>query len=176
VFISLAVNVLVTGRPEEDVVDWFNINSSDVTINISPIVISEAATNRDIKTYVKGRLQKSRKLSNSSIVGEVEAAIMARVNGMFLYVRLMLNELEGESTVASVRRRMGEFPGSLSTYYKGILARMSRAAESTQELARNILMWTVTAMEPRRSRRLWLPFEHKPMQKLNLRLDLTLQP
>jgi hypothetical protein len=92
VSVSTSVRVLITSRPEEDVLDWYNESSSSGALAglVSNVKFPAAATAHDIEMYINGRIKKSRKLSNASVAEEVRKTVLARSEGMFLYVRLIL--------------------------------------------------------------------------------------
>jgi ankyrin repeat protein len=147
---SNSVRILITGRPEEDVLDWYNESSlsSALAVLVSTVKFPAAATAHDIELYIDGRIKKSKKLSNPSVAEDVRKTVLARAEGMFLYVRLMLDELEAESTVSGVKRRLEQFPKSLNAYYDTVFARLGHKPDSTRMLARDVLMWITSSHEP----------------------------
>ncbi|KAL6406885.1 ankyrin repeat domain-containing protein 52 [Ilyonectria robusta] len=150
--VSLApsIRVLITGRPDEDIVAWVEKSSgiSSLSQAISEFKIPDAAAARDIETYIDSRILRSSKLRHPAVAQQIKKDVTARAEGMFLYVRLMLDELEIESSVGAVRLRLGKFPRSLNDYYETVFRRISNNTDSTRELARNLLAWVTTSHEP----------------------------
>jgi ankyrin repeat protein len=150
VLVSTSVKVLITSRPEEAFLDWYNESSSSSASAglLSMVKFPAAAAAHDIELYINGRIKKSRKLSNPSVAEDVRKTVLARAEGMFLYVRLILDELEIESTVSGVKHHLGQFPKSLNAYYDTVFARIGHNPDSTRTLARDVLIWITSCHEP----------------------------
>jgi hypothetical protein len=116
------LKILVTSRPEEDIFDRFSRYCDLNTSRVPAITVPKAVSNGDISIYVKARLKQSRKLSNAKILKELEEKLLERADGMFIYVRMMLDELETESTVAGVKQQVVKF----SKVPQRVLRRSSR--------------------------------------------------
>ncbi|KAK4214241.1 hypothetical protein QBC37DRAFT_399869 [Rhypophila decipiens] len=86
--ISLApfVRIMITSRPEEDILAWFEQSSRSDSLAkaVSQIRIAHQATIRDIKTYIQSRTQRSPKLRHPSVVEDVKSVVLNRAEGMFL--------------------------------------------------------------------------------------------
>lgn len=67
---------------------------------------------------------------------------------MFLYVRLVIDELESEVTVSAVRKRMSNLPRSLIDYYHVVIQAISESSDSRRQLARDVFLWAITAYRP----------------------------
>lgn len=148
---SDSIRVLITSRPEEDILDWYDkLSSSAASFAglVSKIIFPAEATAQDIHMYINRRVTESRKLSSTSVAQDIIRTVWTRAEGMFLYVRLMLDELEAESTVLGVRNRLQRFPASLNEYYDTVFARIGESPESTRTLARDLLVWITSSHEP----------------------------
>lgn len=148
--LSPSVRIFITGRPDEDVLAWFETSSgaSSAAKPISEIRIPYEAMTHDIEIYINSRIQRSNKLRHPSVVEDVKRVILRRAEGMFLYVRLMLDELEGETSVATMRRHLDEFPATLNGYYESTFSRIYNMPKSARELARDLLTWVANSYEP----------------------------
>jgi ankyrin repeat protein len=144
------VRIVITSRPEEDILTWFErISRSDSLAKaVSQIRIPHEATIRDIEIYIQSRVQQSAKLRHPSVMEDVKSTILNRAEGMFLYVRLMIDELETETSVGGIRRHLQEFPANLNEYYDKVFSRIESNSRSAQELARNLLAWVTTSYLP----------------------------
>lgn len=149
--VSLApsIRVLITGRPDEDIVAWVEKSSgiSSFSQAISEVKIPDAAAAQDIETYIDSRILRSSKLRHPAVAQQIKRDVIARAERMFLYVRLMLDELEIESSVGAVRLRLEKFPRSLNDY-ETVFRRISNDTDSARELAQNLLAWVTTSYEP----------------------------
>jgi hypothetical protein len=101
----------------------------------------------DIEIYINSRIQRSNKLRHPSVVEDVKRVILSRAEGRFLYVRLMLDELERETSVATLRRRLNAFPATLNEYYESTFSQIYNRPKSSRELARD-LTWVANSYEP----------------------------
>ncbi|KAF9767710.1 hypothetical protein IL306_015085 [Fusarium sp. DS 682] len=148
--LSPSVRIFITGRPDEDVLGWFEMSSgvSSAAKPISEIRISHEAMTHDIEIYINSRIQRSNKLRHPSVVEDVKCVILSRAEGMFLYVRLMLDELECETSVATLRRRLDAFPATLNEYYESTFSQIYNRPKSSRELARDLLTWVANSYEP----------------------------
>lgn len=175
VSLSPSVRILVTGRPDEDVLEWFEKSSraSNLAKIISEIRFPPTEAARDIETYIDSRIRGSSKLSHPSVAGEIKDAVLERAEGMFLYVRLMLDELGGEASVAAVRRRLGEFPKTLNGYYDSVFSRINNGADSARELARDLLAWITTSYEPMHVNTVLIALKSQAQSRMALIPSLT---
>ncbi|KAK3364001.1 ankyrin repeat-containing domain protein [Lasiosphaeria hispida] len=115
---------------------------------MSEIRVDPHHTARDIELFIDNRIQHSRKLRHSSVNVDIKRSLLHRAENMFLYVRLMLDELESEVSVAAVRHRLEQFPATLDEYYAAAFNRINNSTESAREFARDLLTWITTSHEP----------------------------
>lgn len=76
--------------------------------------------------------------------------LISRSEGNFLWVKLMLNIMEGEDLTCEeeIEEQLNQFPKGLTGAYVRTLAQLSKRPEKLQQLARRIFAVIVTAAQP----------------------------
>ena len=102
-------------------------------------------TMRDIELYI------SKRIGNLPVDGEEELAeladkIRAKCNACFLWVRLVMDELEGVYGYESITQVLEEIPEGMLSYYKRAVTEMAGKREIP--VAKAILSWTILAARP----------------------------
>lgn len=137
------VNLLVTSRPNDDVLQTFH---PDFSITIE-------AYQPDIALYVRGRLSQGRRLlrniqKDPSLENDIVSTIVAKSQDMFLLARLHMDSLSMAITPGSARRILSDLPSSYSTTYGQTMNRIAAQYPEDVRLAYGVLSWTTFSLRP----------------------------
>lgn len=103
--------------------------------------IQKHDTSADIALYLKANMDDLPSIDEETRQ-DMMAKILAKSNGCFLWVRLILQELRRVHTAAEIRKVLEDVPSNMSELYSQILESMSHAPYG-KKLAKAILTWTV---------------------------------
>ena len=107
----------------------------------------------DIKVYLDYRVATSSFLSDPRVRSRIIRILNARNKGMFLWVRLMLDELESCVTIVQVEGTLSSLPEGLPEVYQRILRRLHASLKrARREFCSRLLKWLVLAKRPLRLR------------------------
>lgn len=141
------VKVAFTSRREPEIMKALEHYS------ISGLAMGPEEVSDDIKVYVNFRVAASRILSDKRIRSRIVTRVNARSRGMFLWVRLVLDELESSVTINQVEYALSSLPEGLPEVYKRILRRLQTSLQRHQrQLCSRLLKWLVLAKRPLRTR------------------------
>lgn len=108
------------------------------------ILISD--TLEDIRSFIVARMDRLPVDDNESGANLINK-ILAKSNGSFLWVRLVIQELEYAWSEEDVEEVLNEVPADMNLLYMRTLEKMSRVSRAAK-LAKTILTWTVCAARP----------------------------
>ena len=124
--------------------------SLEASVSITCIEVSAEDSTSDIDCYIQERVKN---LANDLVGGKKDIAetLLRRSNTCFLWVRLVLDELEKVYTTESITQILQSVPEGMVPYYERTVRAM---AENTLEkhVARAVLVWVVAS-----SRNLFIP-------------------
>ena len=107
----------------------------------------------DIRVYLDYRVATSRFMSDPRVRSRIVRILNAQSKGMFLWVRLMVDELESCVTIAQVEDTLSTLPEGLPEVYQRILRRLQTSLKRAQrEFCSRLLKWLVLAKRPLRLR------------------------
>jgi len=137
---SIHVKLLITCRPESDILDEFNHLRGLVRIDSGKI-------NADLFEYIRTKVDElsTRKRYPSILKFDIQNALSEKAGGTFLWVSLVLEDISKAAVLSQVRKRLQSLPSSLSEVYSQILDKIQK---EDVENARFILQWVVTARRP----------------------------
>ncbi len=137
---SIHVKLLITCRPESDILDELNHLRELVRIDSGKI-------NADLFKYIRTKVDElsTRKSYPSILKFDIQNALSEKAEGTFLWVSLVLEDISKAAVLSQVRKRLQSLPSSLSEVYSQILDKIQK---ENVENARFILQWVVTARRP----------------------------
>ncbi|KAI1496314.1 hypothetical protein F5X99DRAFT_75957 [Biscogniauxia marginata] len=109
---------------------------------------------QNIEGFVRSRLteMKQEKLAlqtTEGIVDNIVHTVVAKANGMFLWVKLVLDSLDDADSMADLHDAITTMPSELSKLYRRIIERMyERKGQKATEKVLRILAWLVFAKRP----------------------------
>ena len=146
--LSFPLRIFITSRkiPELQRIH----RSLEASVLVSCIEVSAEDSTSDIDCYIQERVKN---LADDLVGGKNEIAdtLLRRSNTCFLWVRLVLDELEKVYTTESITRILQSIPEGMVPYYERTIKTM---AENTLEkhVAKALLVWVVAS-----SRKLFIP-------------------
>lgn len=133
-----SIKVFMTSRPVPRIEKLLKDQS------VLQIILAEYIVNNDITVYVKHRLTESG--LPFSVCKNIEQALMSKCQGVFLYTKLMMNDLLGSKEVnftqkSSLEDALSRLPDGLAELYTRMLHDHSLRSGVPQKLQLTILQW-----------------------------------
>ncbi|MCJ1332360.1 hypothetical protein MMC10_009052 [Thelotrema lepadinum] len=139
---SVHIRLFVTSRNHPE--------SFRLSLQARSMVISEGIqdsdTKNDIRLFLEANIH-NLPLAGDDACQEMVEQILAKSDNCFLWVNLVLKELEQVHTSAEIRAVLEEVPSDMDDLYSRILQNMSRVQRG-KKLAKAILIWAVCAARP----------------------------
>lgn len=142
-FIPKRFKILVTSRTP------FNIRKDTAKTQrpLQTLEILPELSQGDIDHFIQSAVD------NASFSCDVETLIkirerLSRCDGMFLWVKLMMDHLESQTCEYDMLRCLEELPEGLPQTYESILGRINLLPASQRLLAHKVFLWGVTVRRP----------------------------
>lgn len=139
---NIPLRVFVTGRRVQEIERGFGQLRQKITH--IPLLLSD--TIDDIKSFILTRLGGLLVKDIDSLTSLTDKILM-KSGGSFLWVRLVIHELEITWAEEMIEEVLNEIPADMNLLYKRILDDMTKMSRATR-IAKAILTWTVCAMRP----------------------------
>ncbi|PMD29123.1 TPR-like protein [Hyaloscypha variabilis F] len=137
------LHILFLGQPQA-----FKVASDSIT-NPPTICITSAINHEDIRAFVDFQITQSTLLATSSVRDMVSSSLLTQADGMFLWVKLMLDDLKRAATDSEITSRLEDLPRGLEKAYGYILKRLvARLDKYQQKLVRRIFVLATTCGRP----------------------------
>jgi ankyrin repeat protein len=159
--ISNRIKIIITSRPHVDV----ELNLSDVVI----IPLDSHNLENDIAGFVTTEASKLAQFP-VALREEIRQALINGADGMFLWVSLIIDDLQKSTTTRPriIREKLKSLPRSLPDLYTNILRQIKR---EDQEYATAILRWVVWAVRPLTLQELTIAIAIRPEDTLMSSLE-----
>ena len=100
----------------------------------------------DLAAYIDQRISNSRLLSNPQIKSDVAASLHNEARGIFLWVKLIIQELEKQRTLAGVRAVLQSLPLGMESLYNRILESLDHILRDQQpRITSEVFGWIACA-------------------------------
>jgi hypothetical protein len=122
-----------------------------MTGRFSTLTMTPDLTQGDIDAYLCDALAKLKTQNKAEIPSHVKLRIQEKLreaDGMFLWVRLMIEDIQTRTSVAEITRCLDELPRNLTERYDRIMAHVNNQDESSRLLAHKVFFWVLTATRP----------------------------
>jgi hypothetical protein len=140
------ISILLVGRPE------MALQLTQTFGEIPPEVrVSAATNNSDISLFVDESLPKlpHYKQISQALRNDIQQTLISKAGGMFLWVQLMLKELQPYYKSKNIRPILTQAPASISDMIHSILARFNGTLKGDDLFDFNeLLVWTTWAKRP----------------------------
>lgn len=106
------------------------------------LIMKAEFSSHHLREYVGTRVQELGAIANTDFAHEVIDRIAESADGLWLYARLMVDEIERAPSKELVERRLNSLPHSLSELYSQILRSCEvRMTEDQREFAKHVYIW-----------------------------------
>lgn len=138
----IPLRLFLTSRKTQEIERAFGQVGKDVAH--MEILISD--TLDDIRSFIDARIDQL-PVEDSKSRANLTNKILAKSNGSFLWVRLVVQELQHTWSEEGVEEVLNEIPADMNLLYMRTLEKMSKVSRAAK-LAKAILTWTVCAARP----------------------------
>lgn len=138
----IPLRIFLTSRRTQEIERAFGQLNKDV----AHLEILVSDTINDIRMFIDSRMDQL-PVEDSESRTNLTSKILAKSNGSFLWVRLVVQELEHTWSEEGVEEVLNEIPADMNLLYMRTLEKMSKVSRAAK-LAKAILMWTVCAARP----------------------------
>jgi hypothetical protein len=129
------LNLIFTSRDDFEVRRVLDFCQSEIAIH--PRLVQ-----RPIHDYVTGRVSKMTQLVGTALAREVVVCVSLASEGLWLYARLVLDEIEHASGPPEVRALLQHLPRGLKRLYSSILSSSTeRLSEWQFRIAQQVFLW-----------------------------------
>ena len=137
------VKFIVTSRRENDIEE----SLSAVGPTIRNLQVDSGKVNHDLSKFIVVKVNElsKRKKYTEKLKEDIKHALTTKAGGTFLYVSLVLDDLNKTNVQSLVRKKLQELPSDLNNLYDKIL---SRIAVVYVEIAISVLHWVAVARRP----------------------------
>lgn len=140
---DIGISVFIASRKDVDIL------RSLTRLGALSIVTSEGANAEDIMVYLNARLDQWGCHDSINIREKVMGALSIGAEGMFLWVKLMVDVLEDTYFTNEIDEVLRTVPGDLEAIYCNILDRMVAKSTSNQlEMLKQLFAWILFAARP----------------------------
>lgn len=137
--LSFPLRIFVTSRKIPDMQRIFR--PLQTTASLTSVEIPESDSISDIKTYIDSRMV-SFSVDNDSDRAELANVVLEKSRASFLWVRLVLDELEQVYSKESIIRILETIPEGMVPYYERTVTSMAHN-KLEKHIAKAVLLWTV---------------------------------
>ena len=112
-------------------------------------MITPAILSQDIEAFINNEIAKSDILSLPEFRETVYKSLSGKSDGMFLWVRLMVDDLKRSSSKSEISQRLQDLPHGLEMAYQLHFLRISKKLDKfEQRLAQTVLAFTIISCQP----------------------------
>ncbi len=136
------LRIFITSRKTQEIEQAFS--HLDHNIRHVEIVVSDTAD--DIKLFIADRMDRL-PVEDDESRANLTNRILEKSDGSFLWVRLVVEELEHTWSEEAIEEVLNDVPANMNLFYMRTLEKISKASRATK-LAKAVLTWTVCALRP----------------------------
>lgn len=138
-----SAKVVITSRREPELVGAIE--------RVPSVAIGAEDLHDDIRAYLEYQVSQSSMLSDPRVRSRIVRILNVRSKGMFLWVALMLKELESRSTIDAIESALSSLPDGLNEVYERILIQLHNTLKpSRKTFCCRLLKWITLAKRPLR--------------------------
>jgi hypothetical protein len=144
---TIPIKILFTSRRTPEIVTQFADFKKVLPSEVVEEEIASDDTFGDITLYLQSNMEKL-PVNNNAARQDLLQKILDKSSGCFLWVKLVLVELEGAWGQHQIEMVLEEVPVDMDPLYTRALSNMARKPPRTKVLAKAILTWTMCATRP----------------------------
>lgn len=134
-----AVKLVLACRDEPELLDTLHRCS---VIDVDDIVISPDDSRALIWKYVKDRVGRCKNIAGTKLGSQVHEEVAAAADGLWLYARLMMDEIQRLPSRAAIERQLQNIPRGLSQVYNQIFVNMEKHLNNGNlKIAQQVFLW-----------------------------------
>ncbi|KAF5721586.1 NACHT domain-containing protein [Fusarium mundagurra] len=132
------VRLFISSRAEDDIATALQDKATAIRV--------DHRNSRSIQTYIDRRLEQWLANQGFDLAVRKElfqsvSPILAKANGMFLYARIILDNLEQMNTIEEIRAELRALPNDLDSAYHRIFRRINTLDDKLRSKCRRLLGW-----------------------------------
>lgn len=139
--LSFPLHIFVTSRKISDISHL--AQSLEPSASVTSIEIETEVSIRDIKCYIEARIH-NRPIVATASKGDLVSNILQRSNACFLWVKLVLDELEQVYSNESILKVLHGIPEGMIPYYERTIRAMTERKRE-KHIAKAVLIWVVAS-------------------------------
>ncbi|KAF8428595.1 WD40-repeat-containing domain protein [Tirmania nivea] len=144
----LPIKILITSRKIQELqAQFIAIQKHFTEKRVFSIEISESNSRHDITLYLRAHMN-SLPASNARNREKLINTILEKSAGCFLWVQLVVKELEGAFSQQHVDKVLKEVPHEMGALYERAITIMTTKSADSRRYAKSILTWTMCATRP----------------------------
>lgn len=134
--------LLLTSREEPDLVKFFHWYQGQSQSPLSELITLPSRVQQPIVAYVRKRVSQCQHINATALGERVFREVSVAADGLWLYARLILDEIERLPSAASVARQLQNIPNGLVQLYQTIFMVMEKALSALElKLAQQVFLW-----------------------------------
>lgn len=143
-YVQLNLRAILLGRPYAFKELQSRFSSMPWTIEITP-----SLNRNDVDAFIRAEMAKSAVLRLPELQNTIFNLLARKSDGMFLWVRLMIDGLQRSATKAEIVERLHNIPRGLDKAYSQVFSQLVKNLDHFElQLARNVLSFAVVACRP----------------------------
>ena len=142
--ISGHCKILIASRDEADI--RLGIKEAVGSVGFAHTRITEKDNEKDIHSYLRNKV-KYLTVGDDDLKIRITKELSSGADGMFLWVRLMLEHLNRQRSIAGIEKALTQLPKGLDAIYGRILDDIIEADDNV-EIAHRIFQWIICATRP----------------------------
>ena len=138
-----SVKFIITSRRENDIVESLSAASPA----IRNLQVDTGKVNNDLSKFIDVKVDElsTKKQYQPMLKDRVKRTLTEKAGGTFLYVSLVLHDLQKAEMFSQVKQKLQELPSDLNDVYDRILRQIDTGCE---EVAKLVLCWVAVARRP----------------------------
>lgn len=130
-----AVKLLLTSRDDPELLDYFQEP-------ISQLIISPQDVLGPVSQYIRERIARSKRISQSGMVNQIHQDVTNAADGLWLFAKLMMDEIERLPSPGSIIRQLQHLPTGVSRLYEQIFETMEKRFSPIElKLSQQAFLW-----------------------------------
>jgi hypothetical protein len=129
------VKIILTSREDPELLDHFNHP-------LNELIISQNDVQGLIWKYVAERVAKCKHIRGTEIGVRVQAKVASAAAGLWLYARLIMDEIQRLPSATSIEQQLQNIPNGLAQLYQQIFATIEKSFSPLQlRLSQQVFLW-----------------------------------
>lgn len=129
------VKLIVTSRDDHELLDSFQEPFNE-------LIIAPENVRGLVSYYIKDRVSRCKRINQSHIRDQIHVHVAMAADGLWLFARLMMDEIDRLPSAASIARQLQHIPNGVARLYKQIFETMEKGFSPLQlRLSQQAFLW-----------------------------------